>query len=311
MSTKKSGSRTDVYARITERIVAELDKGVRPWVQPWAGGNSGKPVTRPLRHNGQPYTGMNVLILWSEGMARGFASTMWMTLRQANELGGRIRKGEEGASVVYASRFTKTDTDARGDEVERDIPFLKVYTVFNCEQIEGLPETYYQTPEPVVAPVVDAMERIEEADCFFANTGAMIRYGGTKAFYSPASDHIQMPPFETFRDAASYYAVLGHECVHLSGAKHRLDRQFGKRFGDEAYAFEELVADIGASFLCADLGIMPEMEPRPDHASYVASWLRVLDGDRKAVFQAAAHAQRAVAYLHGLQPQADTIEEAA
>ncbi len=312
MSGKKSGSRTDVYARITERIVAELEKGVRPWVQPWGPANSRRPVTRPLRHNGQPYTGMNVLILWSEGIARGFASPMWMTLRQANELDARVRKGENGASVVYASSFTKTDVDAGGGEVERDIPFLKVYTVFNCDQIEGLPDHYYRMPERVVDPVAGAVERIEKADRFFANTGAVIRHGGTKAFFSPSSDHVQMPPFETFRDAASYYAILGHECVHWGGATHRLNRDLSRYHKDLSdRAREELVADIGASFLCADLGIVPEMEPRPDHASYVGSWLRVLEGDRKAIFQAAAHAQRSVAFLHDLQPQADTMREVA
>lgn len=312
MRSRKSGSRAEVYARITERIAAELEKGVRPWVQPWSGRKAMGPVTRPLRHNGQPYTGMNVLILWSEGMAREFASTMWMTLRQANELGARVRKGEEGASVVYASRFTRTDVDPGGSEVERDIPFLKVYTVFNCDQIEGLPDQYYRQPEPVNDPVVDTVARIEEADRFFANTGAVIRHGGTQAFFMPSSDHVQMPPFDTFRDAASYYAVLGHECVHWAGAPHRLNRDLSRYHKDlTERAREELVADIGASFLSADLGIVPEMEPRPDHASYIYSWLRVLDGDSKAIFQAAAHAQRAVAYLHGLQPQAEPVREAA
>lgn len=308
MTDRKSGPRADVYTRITERIVAELEKGVRPWVQPWGVGNASARVTRPLRHNGQPYTGLNVLLLWSEAMARGFASPTWMTFRQASELDAHVRKGESGTTVVYASRFTKTEVDAHGGEVERDIPFLKAYTVFNCDQIEGLPDHYCNRPDPVTDPV----ERIAEADRFFANTGAVIRHGGMKAFYLPSSDHVQMPPFETFRDAASYYAMLGHECVHWTSASHRLNRDLSRYHKDRTErAREELVADIGASFLCADLGIVPEMEPRPDHASYIESWLRVLDGDKKAIFQAAAHAQRAVAYLHDLQPQADTIREAA
>jgi antirestriction protein ArdC len=308
MTDRKSGPRADVYTRITERIVAELEKGVRPWVQPWGAGNAGGRVTRPLRHNGQPYTGLNVLLLWSEAMARGFASPMWMTFRQASELDAHVRKGESGTTVVYASRSTKTEVDSHGGEVERDIPFLKAYTVFNCDQIEGLPDHYYRKPEPVIDP----LERIADAEIFFANTGAVIRHGGAKAFFSPSSDQVQMPPFETFRDAASYYAVLGHECVHWAGASHRLDRDLSRYHKDRTErAREELVADIGASFLCADLGIVPEMEPRPDHASYVESWLRVLEGDRKAIFQAAAHAQRAVAYLHGLQPQAASEREAA
>lgn len=308
MKAKENGSRIDIYGRITERIVADLEKGVRPWVQPWSVGNAAGRIIRPLRHNGEPYSGMNVLLLWSEGMARGFVSPIWMTFRQASELGAHVRKGEGGATVVYASRFTRTEKDAAGDEVERDIPFLKAYTVFNCDQIEGLPEHYYRRPEPVADPVA----RIEHADRFFANTGAVIRHGGSQAFYQPSTDTIQMPSFEAFRDAESYYAVLGHETTHWVGASHRLNRDLSRYHKDRTErAREELCADIGASFICADLGIVPELEPRPDHASYVASWLRLLDGDRRAIFQAAAHAQRAVAYLHDLQPQAETGREAA
>lgn len=132
MRAKENSARTDIYARITERIVADLEKGVRPWMQPWSAGNMSGRITRPLRHNGQPYTGLNVLLLWSESIASGFSSVTWMTLRQANELGAHIRKGESGATVIYASRFTKTERDATGGDVERDIPFLKAYTVFNC-----------------------------------------------------------------------------------------------------------------------------------------------------------------------------------
>jgi antirestriction protein ArdC len=302
MTGKDKGARADIYARITERIVADLEKGTRPWVQPWNAGTAAGRITRPLRHNGQPYTGLNVLLLWSEAMARGFSSAIWMTFRQARELGAHVRKGEGGSTVVYASRFTKTEVDAAGGEIERDIPFLKAYTVFNCEQIEGLPDHYCQRPEPPVDPLV----RIEHADRFYANTGAMIRHGGSKAFYAARSDSIQMPDLRCFRDAESYVAVLGHECIHWAGAPHRLNRDLSRYHTDQTErAREELIADIGASFLCADLGIVPELEPRPDHASYVASWLKLLDGDRRAIFQAAAHAQRAVTYLHDLQPQKD------
>ncbi len=309
MKRKESGPRTDIYARITEKLVAALEQGVRPWVQPWSAGHVKGRVTRPLRYNGEPYTGMNVLLLWSEAMARGFASPMWMTFRQASELDAHVRKGESGATVVYASRFKRTETDARGDEVEREIPFLKAYTVFNCDQIEGLPDHYRVRP---AQPVPDPIERIAHADRFFGNTRAVIRHGGNKAFFAPSSDHVQMPPFESFRDAASYYAVLGHECVHWAGAAHRLNRDLSRYHQDRSErAREELIADIGASFLCADLGLVPELEPRLDHASYVASWLKVLENDRKAIFAAAAHAQRAVTYLHGLQPEAEAEREAA
>lgn len=210
MSRKEEKPRVDVYTRITDRIVADLEKGVRPWMQPWRSRNAIGRVTRPLRHNGLPYSGMNVLLLWSEAMARGYVSPVWMTFKQAIELGGAVRKGETGSTVVFASRFTKAEADGHGGEVEREMPFLKAYTAFNVAQIDGLPDGYYAKAEPVRDPI----EQIEEADRFFANTGAVIRHGGDRAFYSPGSDHIQMPPFQTFRDAASYVAVLSHEVTH-------------------------------------------------------------------------------------------------
>lgn len=239
MSRKKEQSRIDVYARITERIVADLEKGVRPWVQPWSAGNATGRITRPLRHNGEPYTGMNVLLLWSEGLARGFTSSIWMTYKQSIELGGHVRKGESGSTVIYASRFTKTEADEHGGKVERDIPFLKTYNVFNVEQIEGLPEHFYRRPTPVLDPV----ERIEHADRFFANTGSVIRHGGSRAFYSPSSDVIQMPRFETFRDAASYAAVLSHEHIHWTADSRRVGRDLSRYAKDRSdRAREELVA---------------------------------------------------------------------
>ncbi len=310
MSRKEGKApRIDIYARITDRIVADLEKGVRPWMQPWRASNAIGRVTRPLRHNGLPYSGMNVLLLWSEAIARGFANPMWMTFKQALELGGAVRKGETGSMVVFASRFTKTETDSAGEEFDRDIPFLKAYTVFNVAQIDGLPDHYYgQKAEPVRDPVA----RIEHADRFFANTGALIRHGGAQAYYAPALDIIQMPPFESFRDAASYVAVLSHEATHWTAAPHRVDRDLSRYAKDRTErAREELIAELGSCFLCADLGIVPELEPRPDHASYLASWLKVLADDKRAIFSAAAHAQRAVAFLHGLQPAASDAREAA
>lgn len=308
MNGKKEGGRADIYARITDRIVADLEKGVRPWVQPWSAGNVKGRITRPLRHNGEPYTGMNVLLLWSEGLARGYTSPIWMTFKQSVELGGHVRKGESGSTVIYASRFTKTETDEHGGEVERDIPFLKTYSVFNVEQIEDLPEPFYSRPTPIFDPVA----RIEHADRFFANTGSVIRHGGSRAFYSPSTDHIQMPPFESFRDAASYVAVLSHEHIHWTADSRRVARDLSRYAKDRSErAREELCAEIGSALVCADLGIVPELEPRPDHASYLASWFTILSNDRRAIFSAAAHAQRAATYLHSLQPQADGEREAA
>ncbi len=302
MSGQKDQQRGDIYARITDKIVADLERGVRPWMQPWKTGNAVGRVTRPLRHNGLPYSGMNVLLLWSEAMARGFTSPMWMTFRQAQELGGTVRKGEQGATVVFASRFTKTELGAGGEEIDRDIPFLKAYSVFNIAQIDGLPERYNIRE---IEPVVEPMRRHERADRFFAATKADIRYGGDKAFYAPGTDHIQMPPLPAFRDAGAFVATLSHEAVHWTAALHRVNRDLSRYARDRSErAREELIAELGSCFLCADLGIVPELEPRPDHAAYLQSWLKVLGDDRRAIFAAAAHAQRAVAYLHGLQGEA-------
>lgn len=307
MTTKQTKSRADIYARITDRIVAALEQGVRPWVQPWSANTSGR-ITRPLRHNGMPYQGINIVLLWSEAVARGFASPIWMTFKQALELGGNVRKGETGTTVVYANRVTRTETDEHGDEVERAIPFLRSYVVFCVDQIENLPDQFYARPAAPVAPA----QRIAHADAFFANTGATIRHGGDKAFFAPSLDLIQMPAFEAFRDPESYYATLAHETVHWAGAETRLNRDLSRYHSDRSErAREELVADLGACFLSADLGIVPELEPRADHASYLASWLEVLANDKRFIFSAAAHAQRACAYLHGLQPQSDSAAEAA
>ncbi|MFC5423174.1 MAG: antirestriction protein ArdC [Stutzerimonas stutzeri] len=308
MSRSEEKPRADIYARITDRIVADLEKGVRPWMQPWRSGNGNGGVTRPLRHNGLPYSGMNVLLLWSEAAAHGFSLPIWMTFKQALELGGAVRKGESGSTVVFASRFKKTETDASGDAVDREIPFLKFYTVFNAEQIDGLPADDRGQSEWSRDPI----ERIDHADRFFAQTGAVIRHGGDRAYYSPATDHIQMPPFAMFRDGGSYVATLSHEVTHWTAAPHRVNRDLSRYGNDRSErAREELIAELGSCFLCADLGITPELEPRPDHASYLASWLAVLSSDKRFIFAAAAHAQRAVAYLHGLQPQTSSIAEAA
>lgn len=307
MNSKASRPRVDIYARITDRIVADLEQGVRPWVQPWSTRNTAGRITRPLRHNGTPYQGINIILLWSEALARGFASNIWMTFKQAVELGGHVRKGESGSTVVYASQFTRTETDEHGDEVERGIPFLKAYSVFNVDQIDGLPDQYYGAP----APAIDPVARIAHADTFFDGTGAKTVYGGTQAFYAPSTDHIQLPVFESFRDAESFVAIRAHETIHWTAPPHRVNRDLGRYHKDRSErSREELIAELGSVFLCADLGIVPELEPRPDHASYLASWLEVLSNDKRFIFSAAAHAQRAVAFLHDLQPAASVAEAA-
>jgi antirestriction protein ArdC len=289
--------RADVYQKITDQIVSELEKGVRPWFKPWNAEHAAGRITRPLRGNGIPYQGINVLMLWSAAMAKGYAAPIWMTFKQALDLSAHVRKGEEGSLVVYADKIVRTETDAAtGEEAERAIPFMKGYTVFNVEQIDGLPEHYYGKP----APCAETVQRIERAEAFFAATGATVRHGGTMALYNVKHDHVQMPHVEAFRDAESYYATLAHETTHWTRHPSRLGREFGrKRFGDEGYAMEELVAELGSAFLSADLDLTPEV--RDDHAAYIASWIKVLKDDKRAIFSAASHAQRAADFLHGLQ----------
>jgi antirestriction protein ArdC len=302
---KGEASRQDIYTRVTERIVADLEQGVRPWAKPWNAEHAAGKITRPLRHNGTPYSGINILMLWSSALAGGFAAPIWMTFRQSMELGGHVRKGEKGSLVVYANSIMRKETNEQtGDDTEREIHFMKGYTVFNVEQIEGLPAHYYAKPEPRFNPI----QRIEHAEQFFTAIKADIRHGGTQAYYAQASDYIRMPPFEAFCDAESYYATLAHESTHWTKHPSRLDREFGrKKWGDEGYAEEELVAELGAAFLCADLELA--LQPREDHASYIAHWLNVLQNDKRAIFRAAAHAQRAADHLHGLQHSPQAIRQ--
>ena len=287
----------DVYERITAKIVADLEQGVRPWLKPWNAEHAAGRITRPLRSNGIPYRGINIVMLWMEALEKGFSAPIWMTFKQALELGAHVRKGEKGSLVVYADTITRTQEDESGKESEAVIPFMKGYVVFNVEQIENLPPQYHAKAQQ---PQLDPLQRIERAEGFFAATGLSVIHGGNMACYSVTHDHIRMPPFETFRDTESYYSTLGHESIHATRHPKRLDRDFGrKRWGDEGYAMEELVAELGAAFVCADLALTPEV--RADHASYVDSWLKVLKGDKRAVFAAASHAQKAADYLSGLQ----------
>jgi len=286
--------RKDVYSRITAQIIGHLEKGVRPWVKPWSAEHAAGRITRPLRHNGQPYSGINILSLWMSAMSHNFVAPIWMTYRQATEFDGHVRKDEKGSLVVYANTITRTERDDEtGENIELEIPYMKGYTVFNVEQIEGLPEIFYAK----VAPTHDPIARIEHAESFFASLGATIKHGGNRAYYAEELDYVQMPPFESFKDAESYYATLAHECTHWTKHPQRLDRDFRRKtWGDEGYSREELVAELGSAFLCADLEL--HQEPREDNAAYIATWLEILKNDTRAIFTAAAHAQRAADYLH-------------
>ncbi|MBL8260381.1 MAG: DUF1738 domain-containing protein [Candidatus Competibacteraceae bacterium] len=288
-------SRADVYARVTDSILKALEAGARPWFQPWASGrHAAGPISRPLRWDGTPYRGINVITLWATAMECGFNAPFWMTYKQAQELGGQVKKGEHGAVVVFANAMIKTETDGRtGEDMEIAIPYMKGYTAFNVEQIDGLPERFYATH---ALPERAAAERNAALDAFFSATQADIRHGGDRAFYAIEPDFIQMPPFESFRSPEDYYVNLAHECAHWTRHPSRLDRDLGqKRWGDAGYVLEELVAEIGSAFLCAELGLTPEV--RDDHAAYVADWLRALKNDKRAIFTAASHAQKAADFL--------------
>ena len=191
MTTRSTKNRVDVYTRVTSHIVAQLEQGVRPWFKPWNAENAAGRITRPLRHNGLPYHGINILMLWAAAELQGFSCPFWLTFQQAKEFGGHVKKGEHGSPVVYASTFKKTETKEDGRETEEEIPFLKEYSVFNAEQCEGLPQHFFALAQPPA----EMPERIEHAEAFFANTGADIRTGGNRAYYAITDDYVQMPPF--------------------------------------------------------------------------------------------------------------------
>lgn len=291
--------RQDVYARVTAKIVADLERGVRPWVKPWDAGAAEGRINKPLRSNAIPYKGINVLLLWAEAVTKGYLSPFWVTFKQAHEWGAHVKKGEHGSLVVYANSLQKTEkNEETGEETERNIPFLKGYIVFNAEQIEGLPSIFHAKLD---SPFKSPAERIRHAEHFFRNTKASIRERGGQAYYSQEGDYIQIPPIEAFRDAADFYSTLGHETIHWTKHPNRLAREFGRKaWGDAGYATEELVAELGSAFLAADLEIRPI--PPEENASYIDHWLKSMKADKRAIFTAASHAQRATDYLHALQP---------
>lgn len=305
MAKKNTQPKVDIYQVVTDRIIASLETGLRPWTQPWVGGGG---VGFPRRAGGQDYRGVNVFILWSEAIEKGYTSQFWLTFNQAKKLGGSVRKGQKSTLIVYANRFSKeVENEKTGEKEIKSIPFLKAFPVFNADQIEGLPETFYAKPEPVTE--AQRLDRIAAAETFFENLGADVRHGGGRAFYSPATDFIQLPEVAKFKDIESYYSTRGHESVHWTGAEKRCNRPLKNKFGDDAYAAEELVAELGAAFICVELGIT--LEPRDDHAAYIEHWLRVLKSDKKYIVSAASQAQKAVEFLKTLQVKDDETAPAA
>jgi antirestriction protein ArdC len=280
--------KADLYQAVTDRIVAALEAGTKPWRKPWnAAGLAGG---LQLRSNGAEYRGINQLLLTLTAMQAGYTSPYWLTFKQAIELGGGVRKGEKSSEIVFYKKLTVTDRDApEGEAGEKQIPLLRSYRVFNAEQCDGLPARFYPKPAPVVAG--EEKQRDEAAEAALRSSGADIREGGAQAFYAPGSDHVQMPPFASFATVGGYLSTLAHELVHWTGHRSRLDRLKLTPFGTPSYAREELVAEIGAAFVCARLGVFGEH--LDNHAAYLKSWLGVLKEDKRAIFKAAAQAQTA------------------
>lgn len=279
----RNANRVDIYQAVTDDILAMLEAGTKPWSQPWSGG-----TTIPLRHNGVPYRGINILSLWASAMRQGFASPYWLTFKQAKELGGHVKKGSKGTIVVYANKLVIKDEET---DDERRIPFLKRYTAFNAEQIEGI-EGKYPSPPAILS---NPDTRDTDLEAMFGRIEADLRHGGSSAFYHTRDDYIQMPPFEAFHTADDYYATLAHEGIHWAGAESRLNRKTLISTSRTDYARDELVAELGAAFLGATIGF--KVEEREDHAAYIDYWLAALRNEKRAIFEAAREAQNATDYL--------------
>jgi antirestriction protein ArdC len=276
----------DTYRTVTDQILADLERGVRPWAPSWNSSSSRRPLALPRRSTGEVYRGANVLLLWMAAASNGYASDRWITFNQAINLGASVRKGEKATHVLFFDRFTKEDSREGHEGETVSFAYAKTYAVFNADQIDGLPARL-ATPEP-------SLPYLPAAD-FFAPIAADVRHGGAQPMYVPSADCIRMPRPADFRSADAYVSTLGHEHVHWTGHSSRLGRKFD-RFGTDAYAVEELVAEIGSAFLCATLGVA-ESE-REDHAAYVDHYVRLLRSDKRLLVHAAAAAQKAVDFLH-------------
>ncbi len=283
MSKKQNTEHADIYERITSQIIEALEN-CKSWQRPWHSPEMVNVIPKNAK-TGSQYRGVNVIALWATAQKLGYLNGLWATFRQWQELGAQVRKGEKSCPVVFWSTIDKKEK-ADDSAEERDTAlFARTYHVFNVSQIEG-----YE--EPKKEPL--ATNRLENADLFFLRLGVNIREA-SKAFYQPSDDAVYMPPYASFFKREGYYSTLCHETIHWSGHESRLNRDLKNRFGDESYAMEELVAELGAAFLCAELEV--SNEPREDHVAYIQSWLKVLKEDKRAVFTAASKAQQAVDWL--------------
>lgn len=270
----RQNPKTDLYSDVTDQIIAAIESGAATYSLPW----QRVPGMPKNVSSDRSYRGINTLLLWLTGNAKGYSTPYRATFKQWLELGHPVRKGEKSATVVFWKDLAGRASDQpEGDDDDTRRRFVaRAYHVFNADQVEGY-------AIPAITPLPDS-ERDTRAEAFFKQQPIMVNHEGSQAFYRPSTDTVHMPPYSHFHEANGYYATLGHECVHATGAKQRLDRDLFGRVGSESYAMEELVAELGAAFLCADLGL--SVEPRSDHAGYIASWLKVLKGANRANFAA-------------------------
>jgi antirestriction protein ArdC len=284
--------RSTLYEEITNKIIAQLEAGRLPWVQPWGSSGVRAPLGLPRNAaSGRTYSGINVLILWDTVVEQGYSAQSWLTFRQTLTLGGHVRSGERGTTVVYADRFVPDDVCDRAHErgeQPRGIPFLKRFTVFNIEQCAGLPDGIAAAP-----PLVDTSLILPQLEELIRATRADIRIGGDKAYYDVAGDYIRVPPPQAFYEPVNFSRTVSHELGHWSGAGHRLNRDLYGSFGSRIYLQEELVGEICSAYVCAALGIVPTVR----HADYLGAWLNHLREDPRAIVRAASAASKAADYL--------------
>lgn len=280
----KRKAKPDMYQTVTDNIIRALEAGVKPWVCPWTGNgaDSGLPANFST---GTAYSGINIMLLWSSAAEQGYTDPRWLTYKQAAEQGGQVRKGEHGTTIIYYKMLEKEN---EAGETEH-IPMLKTFTVFNVQQIDNLAAEYAALPAASFDP-------IEKAEALTARSGAKITEKGIQAFYRPSTDEIYLPERFRFNNAADFYATQLHELIHWTGAKSRLNREKGGKYGSDKYAFEELIAELGCAFLMADLGITGDVQ----HESYISSWLKALNDDKRFIFKAASAASKAHRYLREL-----------
>jgi antirestriction protein ArdC len=292
-------ARASLYTEVTDKIVAELEAGRVPWVQPWGKAANNAALAMPRNASTQRrYSGINVLILWGAVCEHGFSGQSWLTFRQALGLGGHVRKGERGTTVVYADRFTPNDERRRATEAGEEpgvIPFLKRFCVFNTDQCDGLPEGVVAS---VVPPPPDQIE--PQAEALIVATGADFRIGGARAYYNTTCDFVQVPPPAAYFEPINWHRTAFHELGHWTGQASRLNRDQSGSFGSKSYACEELVAEMAGAFVCASLGILPTVR----HADYIGTWLEVLHEDNRAVVRAASAASKAADFLLAFLPPA-------